>query len=283
MSNKTDNRKFCCEHFEHDYKTYNNHPNVRVVRLVSEKFMSFDKEIKLPFRFPPYPIELWPKNRMTLFVMTTGYRLFEFPNCSRKDNTLYKRIFYCPYCGKSLHKFYGPRIDEYVQEVEGDTFPLLSTRHEEYMKNDYAAQRMLGIYVFNRIYTEWYRYKDEEDKRLLRIYICLNLTYNSISCSEETVEICENVKLPEELITTEGEHTYWLQEERIEWMNESPITKIRYLYEKKTGFKRGICLFFKNHHIVYYNPGYEYGDREVMLCDADLEAIMTEYGYILDK
>lgn len=283
MSNKIDNRPFCCKHFEHDYKTYNNHPNVRVVRLVSEEFISYDKEIKLPFRFPPYPIELWPKNRMTLFVMTTGYRLFEFPNCSRKDNTLYKRIFYCPYCGKSLHKFYGPRIDEYVQEVEGDTFPLLSTRHEEYMKNDYAAQRMLGIYVFNRIYTEWYRYKDEEDKRLLRIYICLNLTYNSISCSEETVEICENVKLPEEIITTEGEHTYWLQEEHIEWMNESPITKIRYLYEKKTGFKRGICLFFKNHHIVYYNPGYEYGDREVMLCDADLEAIMAEYGYILDK
>ena len=96
-------------------------------------------------------------------------------------------------------------------------------------------------------------------------------------------EICENVKLPEELITTEGEHTYWLQEEHIEWMNESPINKIRYLYEKKTGFKRGICLFFKNHHIVYYNPGYEYGDREVMLCDADLETIMTEYDYILDK
>ena len=136
MSNKTDNRKFCCEHFERDYKHYNNYPNVRVVRLVSEKFISYNKEIKLPFRFPPYPVELWPKNRMTLFVMTTGYRLFEFGNCSRKDNTLYNRIFYCPYCGKSLHKFYGPRIDEYVQEVEGDTFPLLSTRHEEYMKND---------------------------------------------------------------------------------------------------------------------------------------------------
>ena len=102
MSNKIDNRPFCCKHFEHDYKTYNNHPNVRVVRLVSEEFISYDKEIKLPFRFPPYPIELWPKNRMTLFVMTTGYRLFEFGNCSRKDNTLYKRIFYCPYCGKSL-------------------------------------------------------------------------------------------------------------------------------------------------------------------------------------
>ena len=151
------------------------------------------------------------------------------------------------------------------------------------MKNDYAAQRMLGIYVFNRIYTEWYRYEGEVDKRLLRIYICLNLTYNSISCSEETVEIRENVKLPEELITTEEGHTYWLQEEHIEWLSESPITKIRYLYEKKTGFKRGICLFFKNHHIVYYNPGYEYGGRQAMFCDADLEAIMAEYGYILDK
>ena len=212
-------KKFCCEHFERDYKLYNDYPNIRVVRLVSEEFISFDKEIKLPFRFPPYPIELWPKNRMTLFVMTTGYRLFEFPNCSRKDNTLYKRIFYCPYCGKSLHKFYGPRIDEYVQEVEGDTFPLLSTRHEEYMKNDYAAQRMLGIYVFNRIYTEWYRYKDEEDKRLLRIYICLNLTYNSISCSEETVEIRENVKLPEELITS-GRRTFLLASGRAHRMVE---------------------------------------------------------------
>ena len=89
--------------------------------------------------------------------------------------------------------------------------------------------------------------------------------------------------MPEELITTEEGHTYWLQEEYIEWLSESPIIKIRYLYEKKTGFKRGICLFFMNHHIVYYNPGYEYGDREVMLCDADLETIMTEYGYILDK
>ena len=89
--------------------------------------------------------------------------------------------------------------------------------------------------------------------------------------------------MPEGYVNIDNMYTYWLQEEHIEWLNESPITKIRYLYEKKTGFKCGICLFFKNHHIVYYNPGYEYGDREVMLCDADLETIMTEYGYILDK
>ena len=38
MKNNTDKRKFCCERFERDYKHYNNYPNVRVVRLVSEKF-----------------------------------------------------------------------------------------------------------------------------------------------------------------------------------------------------------------------------------------------------
>jgi len=134
-----------------------------------------------------------------------------------------------------------------------------------------------------RIYTEWYRYQDEEDKLLLRVYVCVDDSVYSLDCSEEAVTIREENDLPEGYVNIDNMYTYWLQEEHIEWLNESPITKIRYLYEKKTGFKRGICLFFKNHHIVYYNPGYEYGDREVMLCDADLETIMTEYGYILDK
>ena len=75
--------------------------------------------------------------------------------------------------------------------------------------------------------------------------------------------------------------TYWLQEETIEWLGVSPILEVGYLFEQRTGLKRGICLFFKNHHIVYYNPGYEYGDRQVMLYDADLEAIMKEYDYKL--
>ena len=138
----------------------------------------------------------------------------------------------------------------------------------------------LTLFV-KRIYTEWYRYQDEEEKLLIRVYVCVDDSVYSLDCSEEAVKIHQVNDLPEGHMSIDNMFTYWLQEETIEWLGVSPILEVGYLYEQRTGFKRGICLFFKNHHIVYYNPGYEYGDRQVMLYDADLEAIMKEYDYKL--
>lgn len=271
-------KKFCCKQFEQEYKIYNNYPNIRVVRYVSKDLRSNKKEIRLPSicMLQKNAKELWEKNRMTGFIMSDGYRLFEFPKASPKYRTLYRKIFYCPYCGRNLYEFYGPHIDEYVQETEGKTFPLVFTRHDEYMRNDYSEMKMLGIYV-RRIYTEWRFCSDNGNKELLRIYVCFDFDVNSISCLGETVLIRENVDLPEKQIAIENENSYCLQEEKIEWLGESPILDVKYLYEPTTGIKRGICLFFKEHHIVYYNPSNDHGDRGMILYDVDIETIKNDY------
>ena len=276
MQNK---KKFCCKQFENEYKIYHNYPNIRVVRYVSKDLRSVKKEIRLPSicMLQKNVEELWEKNRMTIFVMSDGYRLFEFPKITPKYRTLYRRIFYCPYCGKNLHMFYGSNIDEYVQETEGKTFPLVSTKHEEYMRHDYAELKMLGIYI-RKIYTEWEQCQNNKDERLLRIYICFCFDVNCISCLEDTVLIREQVDFSEEQSVMGDEDSCYLQEEEIEWLGESPILEVKYLYEQKRGLKRGICLFFKSHHIVYYN----HGNKGVILYDADIKSIMKEFDYKLD-
>ena len=80
------------------------------------------------------------------------------------------------------------------------------------------------ISFVKRIYTEWYRYQDEEDKLLLRVYVCVDDSVYSLDCSEEAVTIREENDLPEGNVNIDNMYTYWLQEEHIEWLSESPIT-----------------------------------------------------------
>ena len=65
--------------------------------------------------------------------------------------------------------------------------------------------------LVERIYTEWYRYQDEKDKQLLRVYICNNDSIYSLDCSEETVTIREENDLPEGYVNIDNMYTYWLK------------------------------------------------------------------------
>lgn len=99
--------KFCCSFFEGGYFVGNGFgPNIRIVKFTSEELIARginDKDSK-------------NRRKDIRFFITMGYKIFSF-------DIMGTIINYCPYCGKDLHKFY--RRDEYVNEIEGKTFPSI--------------------------------------------------------------------------------------------------------------------------------------------------------------
>jgi hypothetical protein len=82
--------KYCCRHFESDCNVDRRaRPNIRIVKIDITKVPEINH--KYPYRF----------------YFTVGYT-------EEEKNVPSRLLYYCPYCGKDLLKFY--RSDEYVNE-----------------------------------------------------------------------------------------------------------------------------------------------------------------------
>ena len=84
--------KFCCDRFKQDLDLdHRARPNIRIVKININE---------VPGINPKYPYR---------FYLTVGYEKGE-------KNVPSRSINYCPYCGKSLRKYY--KSDDYINEYD---------------------------------------------------------------------------------------------------------------------------------------------------------------------
>ena len=112
--------KYCCDPFKNACDLPKSlHPNIRIIKLTKSYHFNKNQDVHLKFnggpwqlcKMPPLP-KRYRKNSLRFFI-TEGYENYTI-------DTVALLIEYCPFCGKSLYKFY--KDDAYAHEIEGITY-----------------------------------------------------------------------------------------------------------------------------------------------------------------
>lgn len=105
--------KFCCSIFESYYYIDNYLGfNIRLVKSTNPSSLEMGH---LLFYKTKGLIKTKHKRRDLRFYITMGYENFNY-------SMPILNIGFCPFCGKNLFDFY--KDDEYINEIEGDTFTV---------------------------------------------------------------------------------------------------------------------------------------------------------------
>jgi len=104
------------------------------------------------------------------------------------------------------------------------------------------------------------------------LYIMMDNVFYRINCCEENVFVRTQKEIPQDL--NEGGFYYKLQEQNIEWLQQSKVISIKYLIDS-VHIKRGVIFFFDNHHnLLYFNKGYEFEDEEIFEIDINTKSLL---------
>ena len=106
---------YCCDQFENSAKFKDKFsPNIRIVKYNSD-FLIKGSGIDIIIKGKIYKRI---KGSNTCYRYYIGLTTDSFS----LDSSAFLLINFCPFCGKGLYEYYNK--DEYVNEIEGDTFLL---------------------------------------------------------------------------------------------------------------------------------------------------------------